>query len=99
MAKTLTDSGKGSKYELTKLARPMVLLLAGLDSRPATPDEIMLWLGSAPERTKACIELAISRRWVQRKEQGIIVMKAGRQMLTQPSKSDARRVPPSTAEG
>jgi hypothetical protein len=46
----------------------MVLTLAGLDRRSVTPDEIMLWLGAAPGKTKACIELAISKGWVQRKE-------------------------------
>jgi hypothetical protein len=80
----MSRSAEGSKSDLTKLARLIVLLLAGLDSRPATPDEIVLWLGSAPGRTKACIQLAISRRWVQRKERGIIVLKAGRKMLTRP---------------
>jgi hypothetical protein len=44
-------------------------------------------VGAPPGKTKACIELAISKGWVQRKEEGIIVLKAGRQMLMRPLKA------------
>jgi hypothetical protein len=79
-----TNKGNESRTGLPELARLMVLVLAGWDDRPAAPDEISLWLGSTPRRTRACIALAISRGWVQRKEQGVIVLKAGRTMLTRP---------------
>ena len=84
MAQKHLNSVKESKPALNALARLMVLTLAGLDRRSVTPDEIMLWLGAAPGKTKASIELAISKGWVQRKAEGIIVLKAGRQMLTRP---------------
>jgi hypothetical protein len=70
------------KEDFTELARRIVLLLASLGSRRAvTLDEIMLWFGSARERTRASIELAISNGWIERKEQGVILLKAGKQML------------------
>ena len=70
------------KEGVTELARRMVLLLAALGSRRAlTPDEIMLWFGSTRGRTKASMELAISKGWIERKEQGVIVLKEGRRML------------------
>jgi hypothetical protein len=84
MAQKHLNSVKESKPALNALARLMVLTLAGLDRRSVTPDENMLWLGAAPGKTKACIELAISKGWAQRKAEGIIVLKAGRQMLTRP---------------
>jgi hypothetical protein len=70
------------KEDVTDLARRIVLLLAGVGSRRAvTPDEIVLWLGSARGRTRASMELAISKGWIERKEQGVILLKAGKQML------------------
>jgi hypothetical protein len=84
MVRKRHDSVKGSTPALNALTRLMVLTLAGLDSRSATPDEIMLWLGSAPGKTKACIELALSKGWVQRKKHGITLLKAGRQRLARP---------------
>ena len=77
-----TDSGIESKPGLPESTRLMVLLLAALDGRSATPDDISLWLGSTPGRTRACIALAIKRGWVASKEQGVVVLTAGRQMLT-----------------
>ena len=70
------------KEDIAKLACRMVRLLAGVGSRRAvTPDEIVLWLGSARGTTKASIELAIRNGWIERKEQGVILLKAGKQML------------------
>jgi hypothetical protein len=70
------------KEDFTELARRIVLLLASLGSRRAvTLDEIMLWFGSARARTRASMELAISNGWIERKEQGVILLKAGKQML------------------
>jgi hypothetical protein len=70
------------KEDVTELARRMVLLLTPLGSRRAvTPDEMMLWFGSTRGRTKASMELAISQGWIERKEQGVKVLKAGKQML------------------
>ena len=59
---------KGSKPDFAELARYMALLIAEPGSRRAvTPDEIMLWFGSAPGRAKASVELAISKGWIERK--------------------------------
>jgi hypothetical protein len=68
--------------DATELARRIVGLLAAVDSRRAVmPDEIALWLGSGQKRTKTSMELAISNDWIERKEQGVILLKAGKQML------------------
>lgn len=70
------------KEDVTELARRIVRILADVDSRRAvTTDEIVLWLESGPGRTKASLELAINKGWIERKEQGVILLNAGRQML------------------
>jgi hypothetical protein len=71
-----------AEKDVTELACRIVLLLAVVESRRAvTLDEIELWLGSARGRTKASLELAVGKGWLERKEQGVIVLNAGRQML------------------
>jgi hypothetical protein len=90
LTKSLTGMAKERtspvKEDISKLAYRMVHLLAGVGSRRAvTPDEIVLWLGSARRMTKTSMELAISNGWIERKEQGVILLKAGKQMLRRPS--------------
>jgi hypothetical protein len=70
------------KEDGSELARRIVLLLSALGSRRAVSQvELMLWFGSARGRTRASMELAISNGWIERKEQGVMLLKAGKQML------------------
>jgi hypothetical protein len=76
--------GNESKTGLSELAHVMVLLLAEGVDRPASPDEISLWLGSTPKTDQGLHRAGDQQGWVQRKEQRIMVLKAGWQMLTRP---------------